>query len=194
MYGGRKMKGQKFIFILNSLSYFKKNAIQEILSLYLNKNQYVFKQVNFSINYPETPFNKETFLGSKLRAKKLKDNFKNQKNKVFIGLESGLVKRFNILFEEAWCCLIFKNKYFYGYSSGYKLPEKVIDDLKNSKHSKILINLEKITKISSKDTWGNYSLGLLSRKESLKEAFRNSLVSFISYLNFKYSRILIQKK
>jgi non-canonical (house-cleaning) NTP pyrophosphatase len=177
------MTNQKFIFILNSNSQLKEEAIKEILNSFLTKKDYALIKHNLPINFPDTPFNKETYLGAKLRAKKLRDFYKKnstQKRKIFIGLESGLVKRFTAYFEEVWCCVIFSGQYFFGYSSGYQLPKKIIEKITTETHVNLLKKLEKETKISSKDTWGNYSNGLLSRKEGLKEAFRNTLVALIT--------------
>jgi hypothetical protein len=49
-------------------------------------------------------------------------------------------------------------------------------------HYKILKELEKESKIHSKDTWAHYSKNRLSRKESIKEAFRNAFLSLINDL------------
>lgn len=171
---------KKLDFILNSESYLKKAAVKEVLKQYL-KNNFSLIQKNIPVNFPETPFNRQTFLGAKKRAKII-----NESNKkiVSIGIESGLTKRFNHLFEEVWCCLILDNKYFFGYSSGFEIPEKIKKRLSKEEHKELMLKLEKTTKISSKDTWGNYSKGLLSRKESLKEAFRNALLNLLITDNF----------
>ncbi len=44
-----------------------------------------------------------------------------------------------------------------------------------------MMKLEKRINISSKDTWAIYTNGLLSRKESLKEAFRNTFLSLLKF-------------
>ncbi len=166
-------------FILNSKNNLKEEAVKEILKLHLKKSFTLIKK-NLPINFPETPLNKETFLGAKKRAETIIKMYDNEI--IAIGLESGLIKRFGILFEEAWCCLIFKNSYFFGYSSGFEIPKIVREKLSKEKHKEVMMRLEKITKISSRDTWGNYSNGLLSRKESLKEAFRNAFFNLLTFI------------
>ena len=153
----------KKIFVLNSKSHLKKQAIKEM-----------------PVNFPKTPINKFTFLGAKKRAQILKDNTDSSSNSIFVGLESGLVLRFGIWFEECWCCLVFKNKCYYGYSSGFPLPKKLIKKMKEKPHWAILEELSKKNNFLSKDTWRHYSSGKLSRLESLKEAFRNGLLSLMT--------------
>jgi non-canonical (house-cleaning) NTP pyrophosphatase len=91
-----------------------------------------------------------------------------------------LVKRYSFWFEECWCCLIYKNKFYYGYSSGLSLPKIVLKKLKEKKHVEIMKELEQKNKILSKDTWAHYSNNKISRKESIKEAFRNALISLLN--------------
>ena len=109
-------------FVLNSENQIKKIAVLEVLKLYL-KNNFSLIAKNFPINFPETPKGKETYQGAKKRAEEI-FKFYNQKIAA-VGLESGLVKRFGLLFEEAWCCIIFEKNYFFGYSSGLRLPKTI---------------------------------------------------------------------
>jgi non-canonical (house-cleaning) NTP pyrophosphatase len=175
----------KIIFLLNSKSRIKKEALQEVLNVYLKKSFLIKEQLK-QINFPETPFNRLTFLGAKKRALVLKKFIlKNQSEIVLIGLESGLVKRNSIWFEECWCYLIYKDKFYYGYSSGFPLPKNILKKLKIKKHKEIMKEMEAENNILSKDTWAHYSKNLISRKESIKEAFRNALISFLIDNNFK---------
>ncbi len=176
---------KKITFILNSKSNLKKQALIEELNIYF-KNKYLVKEKYIKIKIPETPINKLTFLGAKNRAKIIKNFLNNNKNKfIFVGLESGLVKRNLIWFEECWCCLIYKNRFYYGYSSGFSLPKTILEKLKIKKHKEIMKELETKNKIWSKDTWAHYSKNLISRKLSIKEAFRNALISLLIDYNFK---------
>lgn len=170
----------KIIFFLNSKSILKKTAIIEVLNIYFRDN-FLIKERLLKINVSETPINKTTFFGATERAKVIKKFFnKSEKNAIFIGLESGLVKRYSFWFEECWCCLIYKNKFYYGYSSGLSLPKIVLKKLKEKKHVEIMKELEQKNKILSKDTWAHYSNNKISRKESIKEAFRNALISLLN--------------
>ncbi len=108
MFSCRKITN-KVTFILNTKNYSKRTAVEKVLRAYLKGNFSLIVK-NFPINFPETPIGKETFQGAKKRAEEI-FKFYNQEN-VAIGLESGLIKRFGILFEEAWCCIIFKKNYF----------------------------------------------------------------------------------
>lgn len=163
-------------FILNTKNHTKKTAVEEVLRAYLKENFSLIVK-DLPINFPETPKGKQTYQGAKRRAEKI---FKDYNQKIIaVGLESGLVKRFGILFEEAWCCIIFKKNYFFGYSSGLEIPKEIQKRLAKEKHKDIMLKLEKRINLSSKDTWGIYTNGLLPRKESLKEAFRNAFLSLL---------------
>ncbi len=131
---------------------------------------------------PETPWDKETFLGAKNRALQCKENIKEVEYS--IGLESGLVERYGQIFEEAWACVVTKNgKEYYGYSSGLKLPEFIIKkmDEMNLPHYKIMDILDREEgRLNNDDTWGTYSEKMLIRDVSLEEALRNAFVQILS--------------
>jgi non-canonical (house-cleaning) NTP pyrophosphatase len=180
LYASKKMK--KLYFLINSNSKLKKIAVFEVLNNYFSNKNFEIKQKFCNIKFPKTPKNNLTFLGAKKRAKALEKNIKDKDNLVFIGLESGLVKRYGFWFEECWCFLIYIKKYYLGYSSGFLLPKNIVLKMNKKPHYKILKELEKESKIHSKDTWAHYSKNRLSRKESIKEAFRNAFLSLINDL------------
>lgn len=181
MYDSEKMK--KTYFLINSKSYLKKIAVYEVISSYYSNQNFEIKQKLYDIKFPKTPTNNLTFLGAKRRAKILEKNIKDKNNLIFIGLESGLVKRFGFWFEECWCCIIFNKNYYFSYSSGFILPKRIVFKMNQKPHYKILKELERTNKIDSKDTWAHYSKNKISRKESIKEAFRNAFLSLIANFN-----------
>lgn len=171
---------KKTYLLINSKSHLKKIAVYEVISSYYSNQNFEIKQKLNDIKFPKTPKNNLTFLGAKKRAKALEKNIKDKNNIVSVGLESGLVKRHGFWFEECWCCLLYNENYYFGYSSGFLIPKKIVLKMKKKPHYKILKELEKENKIHSKDTWAHYSKNKISRKESIKEAFRNAFLSFIN--------------
>jgi len=172
------------IIYLATESVIKQQAVRSILQQF-TKNKLLKEQVeligkDIDSNMPLTPYNKETFLGAKNRATKLRYQFKNC-GQIYVGLESGLVKRYNHLYEECWCFITDdkKNEYF-GYSSGYLLPGVVSNYLKNGgEHIDIMKKLENKYNISGKDTWAIYTKNIISRNVSIEEAFRNTFAAYL---------------
>jgi non-canonical (house-cleaning) NTP pyrophosphatase len=138
----------------------------------------------------ETPWDKETFTGAKNRAYDCKTQ--NHDADYFIGLESGLVERYGHIYEEAWSCVIDKeeNEYF-GYSSGLKVPDYLLEKMKehNLPHYLIFAKLnDHFDKDINSDTWGQYSGDLLLREISLEESLRNALVQIFASQESYYKR------
>jgi non-canonical (house-cleaning) NTP pyrophosphatase len=176
------------IIAIGSKSKMKESAVEKILKQFIKSNIKI-------VSYPakslmsETPFGIETKKGAQNRAKETKIKIKGAD--YYIGLESGLVKRYGDLYEEAWCCLIDKNnKIFYGYSSGLKIPKFILDKMKqlNKPHYNVMTIIEKSYKIKRGDTWGTYSGFLISRKVSLEEALRNALIQAFADEKSFYTR------
>lgn len=167
---------------LNVNNQAKKEAVQEILDHFIKKNSKVKFQL-FSryrkIDISETPINDLTPKGAELRAERLKEII-NEDQSIFMGVESGLVKRHGHFFEECWACLIYKDKKYFGYSSGLLLPAAILKKLNKKTHVEIMKQLEKVNHISSKETWGNYTKNILQRKTSFLEAIRNAFASFLT--------------
>jgi non-canonical (house-cleaning) NTP pyrophosphatase len=130
---------------------------------------------------PETPLNEETKQGAINRAKNAQI-FDNGHD-LYIGIESGLVKRFDEMYEEVWSAVIYENKIYTAYSSGIKLPEivssKLLVDVSNHQDVMGLLRDEYKIDVSTKfgiDTWGNYTGNKIRREVGLEEAVRNALV------------------
>ncbi len=126
---------------------------------------------------PDTPYDRETFTGALNRAQKSKDS--QPEADLYIGLESGLVERYGHIYEEAWAVIITKdNKHHYGYSSGLKVPDYIINKMDELKlpHGQVMAILEEELKKTPNDTWGIYSGEMISREVSLEESLRNALI------------------
>jgi non-canonical (house-cleaning) NTP pyrophosphatase len=138
---------------------------------------------------PNTPYDKQTFDGARNRALDAKAHVSG--GSYYIGLESGLVERYGHIYEEAWTAVITSdNREFFGYSSGLKVPDYVLQKMNDLKmeHCDVMTVLEDEHDISGKDTWGSYSGGMLLREVSLEESLRNALIQIISPENSFYKQ------
>jgi non-canonical (house-cleaning) NTP pyrophosphatase len=125
---------------------------------------------------PETPWDRETYEGARNRA-----TFTRQQDPAadyFLGLESGLLERYEHIFEEAWCCVIAKDgTEYYGYSSGLKVPDSITKRMQreNLEHNQVMTAIERELGLPD-DTWATYSGQKIARSVSLEEAVRNALL------------------
>ena len=168
-------------FYLGSLSKLKYEAVQQVLSEYNVEAKVIPYKVDSGV--PLTPLQDETYIGAKNRAYALLREI-NDENSAYVGLESGIVNRYNTLFEETACVILYKGKEYVGYSSGIRIPDHIILEMsKGRKHYEILDEIGKEKGINPKDTWGIYTNFRLTRKTELKEAFRNALITLITDSN-----------
>jgi len=144
------------------------------------------KRIDFTFDakshVSETPWDEETYAGARNRAQ---GAFLAHPNAEYaIGIESGLVERYGQTYEEAWCCIIDKNKQeFFGYSSGLRVPDYILKKMDEHKlpHYLIFAKLNNhFDKTINSDTWSNYSGKILTREISLEESLRNALVQIFS--------------
>lgn len=175
-------------FIVGSTSKRKIQTVENVIKQY-------FKDVPFEVignsadsGVPETPFDKETFDGSRNRALNAKQNISN--GNYYIGLESGLVERYGHIYEEAWTTIITNDsKEYFGFSSGLKVPDFILQKMEKLKmqHGDIMALLEKeFNKVPDNDTWGTYSGGAILREVSLEESLRNALIQILTTKNSFY--------
>lgn len=165
-------------FVIGSKTKRKIEIVDKILNQYL-KEKYELSSYKANSGVPETPWEKETYDGAHNRAI---DCLENMEVDFSIGLESGLIERYGHVFEEAWCCVVTRDKREYlGYSSGLRLPESIIHHMRKNdmQHYEVMQLIEKKYRLSEDDTWGNYSGNLVSRDMSLEEAIRNALIQMI---------------
>lgn len=128
---------------------------------------------------PDTPWDEETKRGAENRAKEI---IAAHPDVYAIGLESGLVNRYEKTYEEAWCCIVHQGKEYLGYSSGLMLPAIVTQEMADSgeEHGPTLRKIRKQIGIENdKDTWGLYTGYQLMRTVSLEEALRNALIQAV---------------
>jgi inosine/xanthosine triphosphatase len=162
-------------FVVGSASHRKIVAVKKFVILAVDQEAIV-------ADYPaqsgvgDTPWDEETFDGARNRAI---DAREHEDGDFFIGLESGLVERYGSVFEETWSCVIDSrgNEYF-GFSSGLRVPQGIIDDMSESgmTHAQVMHRLEVEHGLEDSDTWGSYTGRVIIREISLEEALRNSLV------------------
>ena len=122
-----------------------------------------------------TPWDEQTLIEACERAKSIK----SIQGDLWVGLKSGLAHRYGDIYEEAWVCILDQNdKEFLGYSNGLKVPNRLLDKMKQSNigHSDALDLLAGDNGADAKETWGTYSGGNILREVSLEEALRNALI------------------
>lgn len=138
---------------------------------------------------PNTPYDEQTYTGARNRAKE--SQLGAGEADYYIGLESGLVKRYGHLYEEAWSCIINKaGQEFFGYSSGLKVPDYILNKMNECEmeHCDVMEKLEEEFGKLPNDTWGTYSGGLILRDISLEEAIRNAFIQAIAPENSFYKK------
>ena len=126
---------------------------------------------------PEAPHDHETLDGAMNRARECE---KMDGADFYVGIESGLVERYNNFFEEAWAVIIpASGEPLLGYSSGLMLPNIVATRMRTGeKHNEIMKEYDKLFARynDNNDTWSRYTGGNISRQISLDEAVRNALI------------------
>jgi non-canonical (house-cleaning) NTP pyrophosphatase len=165
--------------LIGTTSLLKLKALNDALDYLRNSGiseKFDIESVETESGVPATPYNEQTLLGARNRINSMLSKVAD----LYIGLESGLIERDKKLFEECWCVISDKNRNeSIGISSAIQLPDIIVDGLKDKKkHTDLLDELGESLNISSKDTWGVYSKGKLSRSVSMYEACRNALVNY----------------
>jgi len=126
---------------------------------------------------PEAPHGEQTYIGAQNRARQC---FNIGSADYYVGLESGLIERYDHYFEEAWAVIIAKDGTDYiGYSSGLMLPPIVVKRMQSGEmHNDIMAYFDKKFNLpdDNRDTWSRYTGGHISRQVSLEEALRNALI------------------
>jgi len=168
--------------IVGSASQRKIDTVKKVFGKVFKNNDFEITCFASKSGVPETPYDKETFDGARNRAMNAKKE--DGEANFYVGLESGLVNRYGHIYEEAWSCVVTKNgKEYFGYSSGLKVPDFIIekmDDLK-LEHCMAMEIIEKEFGNLPDDTWGTYSGGLLIREVSLEESLRNAIIQTLPH-------------
>lgn len=108
----------------------KIEATREAFSNYFDNLE--VKGIKVKSGVPDQPVSNETFEGAENRALELKrlNEEKNLKADFFVGIESGIIK-----FHSKWfnlgviCILNSEGKAGFGISSGFELPESIVEQL-----------------------------------------------------------------
>ncbi len=132
---------------------------------------------NADSGVPEAPHDQETYDGAMNRARECASAGQAD---YYVGIESGLVKRYGHYFEEAWAVIITSDgKEQIGYSSGLVLPQVVVERMHDGeKHNDIMRYFDQKFDLpdDNRDTWSRYTGGHISRQVSLEESLRNALI------------------
>ena len=155
----------------------KINAVRVVFEQVLSASDIEIIAHDAQSGVPEAPHDKETLDGAMNRALSCKElggaDF-------YVGVESGLVERYNNFFEEAWAVIIpAGGEPLLGYSSGLMLPNVVATRMRTGeKHNDIMKDYDKLFARynDNNDTWSRYTGGNISRQISLDEAVRNALI------------------
>lgn len=160
----------------------------------LTKGDIVANGFKAASGVPETPYGKETYVGANNRAQHCTEGGKAS---YYVGLESGLVKRYGSIYEEAWCAVIANDgSRYYGYSSGLRIPDYILNEMKRKelKHFEVMALLQEKHGILPNDTWGNYSANMITRENSLEEAVRNAFIQIFAPKESFYKMSSTRKK
>ncbi|MFY9228029.1 MAG: inosine/xanthosine triphosphatase [Candidatus Microsaccharimonas sp.] len=129
---------------------------------------------------PEAPHDRETYEGALNRARECQTIAEAD---YYVGIESGLVERYDQFFEEAWAVIISKDGVIQiGYSSGLLIPPVVVERMRQGeKHNDIMHDFDVLFNLpdDNRDTWSRYTGGNISREISLSEALRNALIQSV---------------
>ncbi len=133
-----------------------------------------------SSGVPETPYNDETYQGALQRCKGLKELVKAD---CYVGLESGLVTRSGLLYEETWAVIMAGSKTVSAYSSGILVSDRILLAMKDQalSHAEVMKMMDKELESSSgsnsigNNTWHHYTGGKLDRVLGFEEALRNTI-------------------
>lgn len=171
---------------LGSTSQQKLIATQSVLEKLL-QTPYKIIQINIDSGVPDTPWGQQTKEGARNRA-----GTQVSSPGIHIGLESGLIQRYDNIYEEAWACIKKDNREFYGYSSGLLVPTYITERMKqeNIEHGPLMRKIRNETSLENdKDTWGLYSNYKILRQVSLEESLRNALVQILDDEHSLYKKV-----
>jgi non-canonical (house-cleaning) NTP pyrophosphatase len=160
----------------------KVESAEKAITQMLGDKKFTLRGFDVPSGYGETPIAEETKLGAYNRANVLAAN---EDCDYAIGIESGLVERYGDTYEEAWCSILFAGKSYFGYSSGLKVPDILINKMKQEgvQHFEALRDKDirkMLPEKERKDTWANYSAHMVARRISFEEALRNTLAQIFA--------------
>ena len=165
---------------LGSSSRHKIRSLKKVLAQ-LSDLSFDITVIDVESGVSETPRGRRTLEGARSRARGCKESGTAD---YYVGIESGLVCRYGVIYEEVWCCVLNRaGVEFLGYSSGLKVPDSLLEKMKKLRipHSLVFAHINNhFDKHINSDTWGQYSGNLISRNVGICEAVRNSFVQVFS--------------
>lgn len=150
--------------LVGSLSRHKLATVRSVFEEYFDDAHVVGADIASGV--PPTPCDEQTLIGARARARGAQTLGGAE---WYVGLESGLVERYGNMFEEAWACLIGPaEREYLGYSSGLRLPDRVVERMREGLGHAETMNrfLQELGIDDVKDTWASYSGGIIGRGRS----------------------------
>lgn len=175
-------------YCIGTASAIKLGAAKKVIETILGDTPFEIEGMETDSGVPLTPWNRETLMGARNRAAACREM--KPEADYWVGLESGIVERFDATFEEAWACVLTRaGEEYLGFSSGLKVPDYVLSQMKerNEEHRQVMHRLRK-NPDGPKDTWGDYSAGMILRTVSLEESLRNALIQVFAPQESYYRR------
>jgi len=162
----------------------KLNAVKESFEMYYGDNLEIIG-ISVDSAVSSQPLEDETFNGASNRVKMLKKINKKQNIEAdfFVGIEGGIIKLNNAIFNSNVACIINKkNNIGFGVSPIYQLPNSIKNKLfKGVELSTIIDKLTKQKKSGYKGGAINFfSKGKIDRKEMTKLALIMALIPIIN--------------
>jgi non-canonical (house-cleaning) NTP pyrophosphatase len=126
---------------------------------------------------PDAPYNDDVPKGAYNRALYAKDQLKNI-DSIYVGVETGIVKRYDRMYIETWCCIItsFSSEEIYSsYSQGICIPKEYEDFLWNKTHKELCEWADNMSNNGSQDLVSVIT-SKLSRKDTFDTAIKTALI------------------
>jgi non-canonical (house-cleaning) NTP pyrophosphatase len=112
-------------FVIATNNSLKIRALQDVLK----QKEIIPKEIlsfNESSNVRDAPYDEEISIGAQNRVKNLRRIIESD---VYVGLETGIVRRHGGVYIETWCFIHYKACYFSGYSMGVEIPREYVRDI-----------------------------------------------------------------
>ncbi len=150
----------------------------------------IVEPFNVDSNVPEQPVNNDTFIGAKNRVNELKkiDKNKNLNADFFVGIEGGIMEIYSTWFAFGCMCISDKkNKFGFGTSPLFELPDKIIRELLNGKELGIVMDEmtgENNTK-HKEGAIGYFTNGVMNRTQLYIPGLITALIPFLHKKEFE---------
>jgi inosine/xanthosine triphosphatase len=155
----------------------KIEAAKEAFKRYFGNVEVVGIEVDSKIS--KQPIGIETFVGAKNRVEELK----KLEADFYVGIEGGVINMFDKWFSFTVVCVSDKNdKYGYGITSLFELPQIVINEIKNGKElGEIMDELTKRENTKQKEgAIGILTKGIIDRKSLYVQAIICAIIPFLN--------------